>query len=217
MLKETGGAVDCELCFDACGPHVLPKYLGAGGGTTYTETGHDSGRSKRAWLLTPEQYHGKTGWLDSKTSLGQQYLSQTCGWDESQTVLDNILDSKSYDAVMGFSQGASVAAYVAMKESLNAQRFRCAILISGYQLHLMDEFRDDFAAPLPSLHVYGEGSKDLQIPSSESRALAGRFDSSMRQEIQTSNGHLVPSSREHVATIGSFLLQHCITWQLSGE
>ena len=209
LSRETGGAVNCELCFDACGPHMLPPYLGEAAETMHMDTLHDNRRPKRAWLLTPDQYYGKTGWLESKTSLEQQYLLQTCGWDESQTVLDTILDSNSYDAVMGFSQGASVAAYVAMKESVSARRFMCAIIISGYQLHLMDEFRDDFAASIPSLHIYGEVAKDLQIPPSESRALADRFDSSMRQEIQTSDGHLVPSSREHVATIGSFLLQHC--------
>ena len=200
MNHATNGNVTCELCFDAYGPFELPWY--------HEEEGSMMQQQKRprlGWLLTKEQYEMNRGTMDE-----EQYLHQTHGWEESIKVLDGLLDGGRYDCILGFSQGAAVAACTSAREcsKSSAPRFKCCIILSGYTLPMMEEYKESKVG-MPSMHIFGDPSKESQIPIPESQALADAFDESSRKILQTSHGHMVPSSRDDIARIGSFLLEHC--------
>jgi predicted sulfurtransferase len=97
-------------------------------------------RLRRAWLLTPQQY-ANPDTIPESTSLDQeQYQSQTAGLEESLKIVDQVLDTQGpWDGILGFSQGASLAALLAAREcererSLpkKERRFKFVICCSGY-------------------------------------------------------------------------------------
>lgn len=205
----TNGHVTCEFCFDAFGPYELPWHVDSKDGALLWE---QQKRPRLGWLLTEEQYQC-TGVEESSDHVdAYQYSKQTYGWDESLRVLDALLDENRYDCILGFSQGASVAASLCALEYAKTQvprRFKCCIIISGYILSfVMDGYRERKVG-IPSFHIYGDALKESQIPVAESQALADMFDQRCRKILQTSRGHLVPSSKEDVAIIGDFINEHC--------
>lgn len=206
VRDHSNGRYRCELVFDVEGPHALPHIVAKDGGDVV------GSKPRRAWLVTKEQYnHIDDGaWVHNPN----QFLMQTEGWRESLDVLDGHLDRHGpFDCILGFSQGAAVAGYLAVRESARPpvqRRFKSVIIISGYVLAMLKELKvKNVPAMLPSLHVYGGDDKDCQVPKDCSLELAGHFDESTRSLLQTDSGHLIPSSREYVAEIGHFLLQHC--------
>lgn len=215
MKRVSEGHVECEFCFDAFGPYELPWYrpCDRNDGTLLEQS-----RPRLGWLLTEAQYKA----LECGHSIEEvdvmdedQYSKQTYGWDTSIEVLDELLDTRTYDCVLGFSQGASVAALLCARECMRdepTRRFKCSIIISGYPVEIMDEYllqgTSNGKVNMPTMHIFGDSSKESQIPVKESQALADVFDARSRRILQTSQGHLVPSSREDIACIGDFLMKH---------
>jgi len=206
MNRTTHGKVTCELCFDAFGPFELPWYCSSDSNDLVLES---QKRPRLGWLLTEAQYyHKKRGDMDD-----DQYVHQIHGWDESVSVLDELLEKGRYDCILGFSQGAAVAACLSARECFRKEssRFTCCIIVSGYRIPMMREKYGKGHVDMPSMHIFGDPAKETQIPTIESQALADVFNTECRTILQTSDGHMVPSSRDNVGCIGSFLLQHC--WQ----
>lgn len=160
-----------------------------------------------AWLLTPEQHAAQheeqragtcqddvpagtaaaaaaAAWVDDT-----QFQRQAAGWAESEQELQRVLREQGpFDGVLGFSQGAAVAAVLAVQHarqqqqqeqhppggiggngacegSVGAGALRFAIMCSGYRsplpahAALLDAAAAAGGAPIPTLHIYGAGAR----------------------------------------------------------
>jgi predicted sulfurtransferase/predicted esterase len=181
---------------------------------------------KRAWLVTPQQLSHlqitseESVTIDDKGSSYQfdtnQYKFQTEGWDESYSVLNDALERMGpCDGILGFSQGAAIAAAMAALESKSqnlSKRFKFVIICSGYISAVpehrvaLNEWRDQGGVPLPSLHLYtADAEADRQIVPSESTALWECFQPQQRTLLRHGNGHLIPSTKAAAARVLHFL------------
>ena len=204
------------------------------------------GQPRRAWLLIPEQYaalqqqqrqqaeEGEEGGAAPAYVDDAQHRRQTEGWRESWAALDSALREQGpFDGVLGFSQGAAVAAVLCAEQAQRAQQgdggaaasgaappLRFAIICSGYisaspgHEALLRRCREAGGVRLPSLHVFGGGGgegggDDRQVGPEESAALMACFDPRLRSLLRHGGGHVVPSTRAAVARMRDFLLQQC--------
>ena len=100
-----------------------------------------------------------------------------------------------FDGILGFSQGAALAALVCALGQGGDPRFplpRFVILVSGFcprGLGLMEPIMQG-PLSLPSLHVFGD--TDGVIPSQESMQLCSRFDGAVT--LTHSGGHFIPAA-----------------------
>lgn len=89
----------------------------------------DLNRPRRAWLVQPSQAAltpaDKERWIPAEGEIsGDQYKRQTAGWPQTWEYLQNILHAQEpFDGILGFSQGAAVAAAVCA--TLQQQRSTC--------------------------------------------------------------------------------------------
>lgn len=100
-----------------------------------------------------------------------------------------------FDGLLGFSQGAALAALVCALGQAGDARFpspRFAILVSGFCPRGRDFKEAVLQAPLalPSLHVFGD--TDRVIPSQESLQLASRFSGA--STLKHTGGHFIPAA-----------------------
>ena len=156
--------------------------------------------ARRAWMLTPEQLatqqQGNGEELAAAAAAAAaagltdewQFQQQTAGWQDSEQALAAVLREKGpFDGVLGFSQGAAVAAVLAAQQwqqqtekrlgqagsgadscietaaAASPSQLQFAILCSGYRSPLPEhrQLLETAAAAggvaLPSLHIYGAG------------------------------------------------------------
>ncbi len=75
---------------------------------------------KRAWMLLPQQYASLAHQSEQHSAHFMdewQYSQQTAGWNESWEHLQHILQTQGpFDGVLGFSQGAAVAAVLCAQQ-----------------------------------------------------------------------------------------------------
>ena len=99
------------------------------------------------------------------------------GLQEALETVARALDTLGpFDGLLGFSQGAALAAYVCALGQAGDPRFplpRFIILVSGFCPRGLKEPILQSPMSLPSLHVFGD--TDRVIPSQESMQLASRF------------------------------------------
>eukprot|EP00928_Gymnodinium_smaydae_P073538 TRINITY_DN56726_c0_g1_i1.p1 TRINITY_DN56726_c0_g1~~TRINITY_DN56726_c0_g1_i1.p1 ORF type:complete len:507 (+),score=76.25 TRINITY_DN56726_c0_g1_i1:122-1522(+) len=110
-----------------------------------------------------------------------------------------------YDGVLGFSQGAILAAALCSELHKRSGRVpRFAVLISGFGKPVprgVEAYPPLSPLPLPSLHIWGLA--DDHIPAWASESLAAYFE---KPEIYTHAGHhFVPQKAADVAVIQQFL------------
>eukprot|EP00873_Tetraselmis_striata_P040551 jgi/Tetstr1/460815/TSEL_000569.t1 len=224
-----------ELVY-ADAPHRLPFwYKPAEGGGTLDQLPPPSGQPQRAWLVTPETLQcirqqegtGQAGWQPAPAHCAEgQHQRETEGWAASWRELARALrEDGPFDGVMGFSQGAGVAAHLCALQHLVGHRAElergglnaaaaveewdeaCALL--GYPVAPSQRIADLLQAlppiSLPSLHVYSTSGLDAQVPPSESAALAASFDAAARTVVTHDSGHVVPCSRPFVSRYRAFL------------
>lgn len=164
-------------------------------------------RPKRAWLVACDGT--KTGIFDEL-----QYLTQKSGWEESKNALLRALnDLGPFDGIMGFSQGASIAAVLcAMKQAgaIPDSSFKFAVIASGY-LSQADEHIKIFhrvgKISTPSLHIFGVGGDDRQVSVQASSELLSHFDSRTAHTVRHNMGHIIPSTKSYVEEYKLFLAQ----------
>lgn len=112
-----------------------------------------------------------------------------------------------FDGVLGFSQGAAMAALLSsLQPKLKGHiDFRFVILCSGFVVN-MTEFPQG-SINIPSLHVFGNdaGSKDRQIDSQASRHLSSVFEAGCSVIIEHGFGHIIPTQSPYIDTMREFL------------
>ena len=116
-----------------------------------------------------------------------QYQNQTEGFDKSFTYL-----KRTFDDILGFSQGAAMAAAVCAKQEqlLGETDFRFCVVCPGFTPWPLMEKRKQESIMCPSLHMFGsQPRKDRQIVTQASSDLAGLFDEGC------------PTIIEHLATL----------------
>lgn len=118
------------------------------------------------------------------------------GLEESlATVARALKESGPFSGLLGFSQGAALAALVCALGQAGDPRFplpRFIILISGFCPRGLGLRESILQGPfsLPSLHVFGD--TDRVIPSQESVQLASRFTGAIT--LTHSGGHFIPAA-----------------------
>ncbi|XP_057493087.1 rhodanese-like domain-containing protein 6 isoform X3 [Actinidia eriantha] len=164
---------------------------------------------KFAWLTSPA-FNGKSG-ADWEMADGPfdplQYMQQTDGFDASLAYLKNVFSQAGpFDGMLGFSQGAAMAASVCSQQRvLKGQiEIRFVILCSGFDLKLSDHKQESIHCP--SLHIFGnDQGNDRQISSQASRELASLFDDGCRVIIEHEFGHIIPTRSPYIDEIKDFL------------
>jgi predicted esterase len=117
---------------------------------------------------------------------GQTYV----GWDRSRELLAREVARYPSAALLGFSQGAAVAAALAAASQRGEfPALACVVLVAGFAARA-PEIAQLFSAPVrvPSLHVYGSADPFAR----HAPALVERFDPETREELRWSGRHVVP-------------------------
>jgi predicted esterase len=153
------------------------------------------------------------GWWNSAGDKERPALSKTyVGLDESLALArQTIADHGPFDGVLGFSQGATLAALLCLAAHPAPPPVRFAVLCAGFMP------RDSSLEPLvgaldgapprqlllPTLHVMGEG--DQLVPIASSQRLSDCFAPELKAVHVHEGGHFLPSSAELRAQLKEFV------------
>lgn len=197
---------DIELVFvDA--PHVLdPVDMGGNSSSTNTLESFDAPEVVNDPTLTPR------GWWRKADAARGEYA----GLDASLASLRNVLSQERYVGVLGFSQGAAMAAVLAAL--LENPSLQPTFLINGEPLHPPFQFcvavsgfkpsgpicTSLFASSYstPTLHVLGK--TDVVVSEERSKTLLNV--SSNRRVEWHDGGHCVPSKKQWRAFLRAYIL-----------
>lgn len=166
-------------------------------------------KKKFAWFVAPDFDRG--GRSDWKIADGPfdplQYQQQTDGYDISLAHLKAVFAQNGpFDGILGFSQGAAMAALVSAQQEIlkNEMDFRFVILCSGFAIHKKE--MNSELIKCPSLHIYGnEHGKDRQIANQASKELASLYDKSNLVIVEHDCGHIIPTRPPYIDLIRDFL------------
>ncbi|XP_066219621.1 esterase OVCA2 isoform X1 [Saccopteryx leptura] len=173
------------------GPH--PIVDAAGSGPESGETNQAPGRScppeeqLRGWWFSEQE-------ADVFSALQEPTVCR--GLEEAlETVAQALNKLGPFDGLLGFSQGAALAALVCALGQAGDSRFslpKFIILVSGFCPRGLGLPETILQGPLalPSLHVFGD--TDRVIPSQESVQLASRFTGCIT--LTHSGGHFIPAA-----------------------
>lgn len=130
------------------------------------------------------------------------------GWEATRDRLARELEAHPRAGLLGFSQGAAVAAALAAASSRGQfPPLRFVIAIAGFVPRATD-IEPLFTPPLqlPSLHVWGLADG----MSKHSPLLVERFDPAQRQVITWPGRHIVPTTGNAADTIIDFVQRHAL-------
>jgi predicted esterase len=129
------------------------------------------------------------------------------GWEETRDVVGDALDRYAPASILGFSQGAILAAAVAaLSQSGELPHVHSAVLVAGRKprdARLQAAFMDPIT--LPSLHVWGE--RDT-VTGQYCQELADLFSPTERQIARWPGGHLIPTRGPAYEAMVRFVLEH---------
>ncbi len=128
------------------------------------------------------------------------------GWDSSCAALRELLERHPGAGVLGFSQGAAVAAALAALGSHGRlPPLRFAVMVAGFTPRSAELAPLFAGAPLdvPSLHVWGTADPFAK----HGLALAEKFSASSRELLTWAGGHKLPGG-EAAAGLVDFVRRH---------
>jgi len=154
----------------------------------------------------------ETGWTVAQCQFDPlQYQTQTEGFDKSLTYLKTAFEEKGpFDGILGFSQGAAMAAAVCGKQEqlVGEIDFRFCVLCSGFTPWPLLEMKEKRSIKCPSLHIFGsQPGKDRQIVTQASSDLAGLFEDGCATIVEHDFGHIIPTKSPYIDEIKAFLYQ----------
>ncbi|CAL5093044.1 unnamed protein product [Urochloa decumbens] len=170
-----------------------------------------SATSKRkfAWLIAPNSsFNTEQDWKAADAPFDPlQYQEQTEGFEKSYAYLEKTISQMgSFDGILGFSQGAAMAALFCRQQqkTCGAPRFKFGMFCSGYPAPVGDF--DGEPIKLPSFHCFGNGEgHDRQIANKASTELAGLFQQDRCSVLEHDMGHIIPTRLPYIDQIRSFL------------
>jgi predicted sulfurtransferase/predicted esterase len=168
---------------------------------------------KFAWLVSSDfDKPSETGWTVAQCQFDPlQYQTQTEGFDKSLTYLKTAFEEKGpFDGILGFSQGAAMAAAVCGKQEqlVGEIDFRFCVLCSGFTPWPLLEMKEKRSIKCPSLHIFGsQPGKDRQIVTQASSDLAGLFEDGCATIVEHDFGHIIPTKSPYIDEIKAFLYQ----------
>lgn len=142
--------------------------------------------------------------------------------DTIKYVADHIRENGPYDGIVGFSQGAAVAAIVTNKITElvpSHPEFKVSLLISSYsftepdpahegQLRVTEKFQNAFTPKSDSktkmLFIYGAG--DQAVPATRAQYLANIYKQALQdpeqvKEFEHPGGHMVPNKKDIIRPV----------------
>ncbi|XP_058075899.1 rhodanese-like domain-containing protein 6 isoform X2 [Magnolia sinica] len=171
-------------------------------------------KKRFAWLVAPKfDCPGEMDWKAADKPFDPlQYQHQTDGFEESYDYLKTVYSQMGpFDGVLGFSQGAAMAALLCAQRGRDdsALCFRFAILCSGFQI-FSENVVWGSSINCPSLHIFGGGErKDRQIACSVSMELTHLFDEGSSVVMEHESGHIIPTQSPYIDRIKDFLQRFC--------
>ncbi|KAF3793240.1 Rhodanese-like domain-containing protein 6 [Nymphaea thermarum] len=186
----------------------FPAENGAAASSSSPQAPFQSTASRRyAWLVTKKQENlTSPEWEVANEPFDpSQYQQQTEGWEESYNFLKKTFSQMGpFDGVLGFSQGASMAATLCARRANDVDiDFKFAILCSGF---CTPAFGFKGLIECPSLHIFGGTvSKDKQISGDASFKLANLFNPACTVVVEHNSGHIVPTEPAYISQIKNFL------------
>ncbi|KAM9596699.1 esterase OVCA2 [Trichechus inunguis] len=202
-FREKTGALrkalrGCAELVCLSGPHPVPEAAGPEG------AGPDSGPC-------PPEEQPRGWWFSEEGAVFSALEEPTVCWgleEALETVAQALNKLGPFDGLLGFSQGAALAALVCALGQDGDPRFpllRFTILVSGFCPRGLGLKEPILKAPLslPSLHVFGDA--DRVIPSQESVQLASQFPGAIT--LNHSGGHFIPAAASQRQAYRKFLDQ----------
>ncbi|XP_024545367.1 rhodanese-like domain-containing protein 6 isoform X1 [Selaginella moellendorffii] len=166
---------------------------------------------KFAWLTDPDGPKASTQtWTPVQKSFNpMQYQKQTSGWSESWEYLGQVLaDRGPFDGVLGFWQGAAVAAILSSLKDAGLIDIKFVVLCSGFVSPVLEQQVLGGLIDCPSLHIFsGKTGYDRQISCTESERLAGKFRPDSRMVVRHDSGHIVPTRPDYLEQYSEFFKQ----------
>ncbi|GER44001.1 rhodanese-like domain-containing protein 6 [Striga asiatica] len=188
------------------GPHELPFIY-----QHQNNPPNNHCNKKFAWLVSADYDSNSNNpeWKMAETPFDYlQYQQQTSGFDKSIDYLKTVFTREGpFDGILGFSQGAAMAALVSARtEKLKGGvDFRFVILCSGFAVN-MEEFVPEGSINCPSLHIFGnKDGGDRQIDCRASRHLASFFENGCSVVVEHDLGHIIPTRSPYIDEIKDFL------------
>jgi predicted esterase len=129
------------------------------------------------------------------------------GWEETRDLVHEALKRYAPASILGFSQGAILAAAVAaLARSGELPQIHSAVLVAGRtprDARLQAAFMD--LIDVPSLHVWGECDT---VTGQYGQALVEQFSPAQREVAVWAGGHVIPTRGEAYDAIARFVLAH---------
>ena len=129
------------------------------------------------------------------------------GWEQTRNLVRGLIERHRPVGVLGFSQGATLAAAVAaLSHEGELPSIRFAVLVAGHRPRAA-LLKPYFARPIscPSLHVWGE--KD-GLTGPYGQALAECFDAAEREVVVWPGTHVIPTKGSTADAIVDFVRRH---------
>lgn len=162
-------------------------------------------------LASPTEKNDIVMWRQAEAHFDPlQYQGQTKGWDTSWDFLQNVFKTLGpFDGVLGFSQGAAVAAALCpfrhLSPTTGSVNFKFVVLCSGFPspipLH-KEVMVGDSGIDCPSLHIFG--GRDRQIDMDKSEQLVKLFRRDECTVVKHSFGHIIPTKPEFIQQYVNF-------------
>ncbi|KAG1326152.1 rhodanese-like domain-containing protein 6 [Cocos nucifera] len=168
-------------------------------------------KKRFAWLIAPKSdCLEEGGWKMADVPFDPlQYQQQTDGFEKSYSYLKTVISQMGpFDGILGFSQGAAMAALFCEQQQRcgGVLDFRFAILCSGFSAVSGECSRK--LIKCPSLHCFGNGQgHDRQIACEASRKLVDLFDKDCSMVIEHDMGHIIPTGSPYIDQMKEFFMR----------